>query len=101
MSTLKRSAMLPELPTIAESGLPGFETDNWYGIVVAARTPRAIVERLNTEFARALEAPDIKQALLRQGLEPAPGTPEAFGKYIKAEYEKWGRLIREAGIQLN
>jgi tripartite-type tricarboxylate transporter receptor subunit TctC len=101
VTTLKRSAMLPELPTIAESGLPGFETDNWYGIVVAARTPRAIVERLNAEFARALEAPDIKQALLRQGLEPAPGTPEAFGKYIKAEYEKWGRLIREAGIQLN
>ena len=101
VTTLKRSAMLPELPTIAESGLPGFETDNWYGIVVAAKTPRAIVERLNTEFARALTAPDVKQALLRQGLDPAPGTPEAFGKYIKAEYEKWGRLIREAGIRAN
>ena len=101
VTTLKRSAMLPELPTISESGLPGFETDNWYGIVVAAKTPRAIVERLNTEFARALEAPDIKQVLLRQGLEAAPGTPEAFGKYIKAEYEKWGRLIREVGIRIN
>jgi tripartite-type tricarboxylate transporter receptor subunit TctC len=101
VTTLKRSVMLPELPTIAESGLPGFETDNWYGMVVPARTPRAIVERLNAEFGRALEVPNIKQALLRQGLEPAPGTPEAFGKYIKAEYEKWGRVIREAGIQLN
>ncbi len=101
VTTLKRAAMLPELPTIAESGLPGFETDNWYGIVAAAKTPRPIVERLNMEFARALVAPDIKQALLRQGLEPAPGTPEAFGKYMKAEYEKWGKLIREVGIQPN
>ena len=101
VSTLKRSPILPELPTIAESGLPGFETDNWYGMVVAARTPRAIVERLNTEFTRALNAPDVKQALLRQGLDPTPGTPETFGKYIKAEYEKWGKLIREAGIQTN
>ena len=101
VSTLKRSPMLPDLPTIAESGLPGFETDNWYGMVIAAKTPRAIVERLNMEFTRALNAPDVKQALLRQGLDPAPGTPEAFGKYIKAEYEKWGKVIREAGIRPN
>lgn len=99
VTTLKRSAMLPDLPTIAESGLPGFDTDNWYGIVAAARTPRAIIERLNAEFTRALEAADVKQALLRQGLEPAPGTPEAFGKYMRAEYEKWGKLVREARIQ--
>lgn len=101
VTTLKRSAMLPDLPTVAESGLPGFETDNWYGIVVAAKTPRPIIDRLNLEFARALESPEVKQALLRQGLEPAPGTPEAFGKYMKVEFEKWGRVIREAGIRPN
>ncbi|HUP94676.1 MAG TPA: tripartite tricarboxylate transporter substrate binding protein [Burkholderiales bacterium] len=101
VTTLKRSLVLPDLPTIAESGLPGFETDNWYGIVVPARTPRAIVDRLNKEFTRALLMPDIKEALLRQGLEVAPGTPDAFGAYIKSEYYKWGKVIAEAGIAGN
>jgi tripartite-type tricarboxylate transporter receptor subunit TctC len=99
VTTLKRSLMLPDLPTIAESGFPGYETDNWYGVVVPAKTPRSIVNRLNAELTRALLAPDIKEALLKQGLEVAPGTPEAFGKYMRSEYEKWGKLIREAGIQ--
>ena len=99
VTTLKRSLMLPDLPTIAESGFPDFETDNWYGIVVPAKTPRPIIERLNKEFGRALLMPENKDALLKQGLEAAPGTPEAFGKYMKSEYEKWGKLIREAGIQ--
>jgi tripartite-type tricarboxylate transporter receptor subunit TctC len=99
VTTLKRSLMLPDLPTIAESGFPGYETDNWYGFVVAARTPRPIIDRLNREFSRALLIPEIREALLKQGLEVAPGTPEAFGAYMKAEYLKWGKLIREAGIQ--
>jgi tripartite-type tricarboxylate transporter receptor subunit TctC len=99
VTTLKRSLMLPDLPTIAESGFPGFETDNWYGIVVPAKTPRPIVERLNKEFTRALLIPENKEALLKQGLEVAPGTPEAFGKYMNSEFHKWGKLIREAGIQ--
>ena len=101
VTTAKRSLVLPELPTIAESGLPGFETDNWYGIVVPTKTPRAIVERLNKEFSRALLQPDVKEALLRNGLESAPGTPDAFGAYIKSEYHKWGRLIAQAGIAPN
>ena len=101
VTTLKRSLMLPDLPTIAEAGFPGYDTDNWYGIVVAAKTPRPIVERLNREFGRALVVPEIKEALLRQGLESAPGTPEAFGTYMRSEYQKWGRVIREAGIQGN
>ena len=99
VTTLKRSLMLPDLPTIAESGFPGYETDNWYGMVVAAKTPRPIVDRLNKEFGRALLITEIKEALLKQDLEVAPGTPEAFGAYMKAEYLKWGKLIREAGIQ--
>ena len=101
VTTAKRSLVLPELPTLAESGLPGYETDNWYGIVVPTKTPRAIVERLNREFGRALNQADVKEALLRNGLESAPGTPEAFGAYIKSEYQKWGRLIAEAGIAPN
>jgi tripartite-type tricarboxylate transporter receptor subunit TctC len=99
VTTLKRSLMLPDLPTIAESGFPGYETDNWYGFVLPAKTPRAIVNRLNAEITRALLIPETKEALLKQGLEVAPGTPEAFGKYMRSEYEKWGKLIKAAGIQ--
>jgi tripartite-type tricarboxylate transporter receptor subunit TctC len=101
VTTAKRSAVVPELPTIAESGLPGYETDNWFGIVVAGRTPRAIVGRLNAEFVRALSMPDIREALLKQGLEAAPGTSEAFGAYMKSEYLKWGKVIADAGIPAN
>jgi tripartite-type tricarboxylate transporter receptor subunit TctC len=101
VTTARRSLVLPELPTIAESGLPGYETDNWYGIVVPARTPRPIVDRLNKEFARALNMQDVKDVLLRQGLEAAPGTPDAFGAYIKSEYRKWGKLIAQLGMQAN
>jgi tripartite-type tricarboxylate transporter receptor subunit TctC len=99
VTTAKRSLMLPDLPTIAEAGLPGYECDNWYGIAVTMNTPRPVIDRLNAEFGRALNVPDIKEALLKLGLEAAPGTPEAFGKYMKTEYEKWGRLIAEIGIK--
>ena len=101
VTTARRSLVLPDLPTLAESGLPGYETDNWYGIVVPAKTPRPIIERLNKEFVRALNVPEVKDALLRNGLEAAPGTPEAFGTYIRSEYRKWGKLIAEAGIPPN
>jgi tripartite-type tricarboxylate transporter receptor subunit TctC len=101
VTTTKRSLVLPELPTLAESGLPGYETDNWYGIAAPAKTPRAIVVRLNKEFVHALNVPEVKEALLRNGLESAPGTPEAFGAYINSEYRKWGKLIAEAGIAAN
>ncbi len=101
VTTARRSAVLPDLPTIAESGLPGFETDNWYGIVVAKKTPRAIVDRLNAEFGRILNMPDIKEGLLRQGLEAAPGTPDAFGAYMKSEFNKWAKVIADAGLTAN
>ena len=85
--------------TIAESGLPGFEANNWNGIVVPAKTPRAIINRLNKEFTAALNAPDIKEFLFNQGLDAAPGTPEEFGAYIKSETAKWAKVIKAAGIK--
>ena len=99
VTTAKRSANVPELPTIAEAGLPGFEANNWNGIVVPAKTPRPIINRLNKEFAAALSLPDVKQFLFSQGLDAAPGTPEAFAAYIKSETVKWAKVIKAAGIQ--
>lgn len=99
VTTAKRSALAPELPTIAEAGLPGFEANNWNGVVVPAKTPRAVINRLNKEFSAALSLPDIKQFLFNQGLDAAPGTPEAFGAYIKSERAKWAKVIKAAGIQ--
>ena len=99
VTTLKRSRMLPDLPTLAESGLPGYDCDNWYGVVTTMRTPRAVISRLNHEFGRAFKTPEIRDALLKLGLESAPGTPEAFGQYMKSEYDKWGKLIADSGIR--
>ena len=99
VTTAKRSTLVPDLPTVAEAGLPGFEANNWYGVVVPAKTPRPIIDRLNKEFTAVLNMPDIKEILFKQGLDAAPGTPEAFGAYIKSETAKWAKVIKAAGIQ--
>jgi tripartite-type tricarboxylate transporter receptor subunit TctC len=99
VTTAKRSAMAPELPTIAETGLPGFEANNWNGVVVPAKTPRAVINRLNKEFRAALSLPDIKEFLFNQGLDAAPSTPEEFAAYIKSETAKWAKVIKAAGIK--
>ena len=101
VTTLKRSAHLPDLPTISEAGLPGFEADNWYGVAVAAGTPHAIIKRLNAELVQALNMPDVKQLLFKQGLEVSTGTPEAFGAYMKSEDTKWAKVIAASGFIAN
>jgi tripartite-type tricarboxylate transporter receptor subunit TctC len=99
VSTAKRSKLTPDLPTIAEAGLPGFEANNWNGLVVPAKTPRPIIDRLNKEFTAVLTMPDIVNLLFKQGLDAAPGTPEDFGKYIKAETAKWAKVIKVSGAK--
>jgi tripartite-type tricarboxylate transporter receptor subunit TctC len=101
VTTAKRSALVPDLPTIAEAGLPGFEANNWNGFLVPAKTPRPIVDRLNKDIAAALSLPDIKEFLFKQGLDAAPGTPEEFGAYIKSEMTKWAKVIKAAGVKVN
>jgi tripartite-type tricarboxylate transporter receptor subunit TctC len=101
VTTARRSTALPDLPTMAESGLPGYEADNWYGFVTVAKTPVDIVRRYNTEIARALNSPDVKQLLFNQGLEVSTSTPEAFGAYMKSEFDKWAKVIQTAGIKAN
>ena len=99
VTTARRSALMPELPTISEAGLAGFDANNWYGIVVPARTPRAIIDQLNAEVTKVLNMPDVRTTLMNQGLDPAPGTPEQFGAYIKSERIKWARVIKESGAK--
>lgn len=98
VTTLKRSAIVPDMPTIAESGVPGYEVNNWYAMVAPAATPRAVIARLNKELVAILNSSEVRQILLPQGLEPSPSTPMALGQYMKSEFEKWGRLIVDAGI---
>ena len=98
VTTAKRSALVPDLPTVAEAGLKGFEANNWNAFMVPAGTPRPLINRLNKELAAALTAPDIKDFLFKQGLDAAPGTPEQLAKYMKSEYDKWAKVIKAAGI---
>jgi len=99
VTTLKRSPLIPELPTVAETGLKGFEANNWYGLLVPAKTSRAIINRLNQDATTALNTPDIKEVLFRQGLDAAPESPEAFGAYIKSELAKWAKVVKAAGLK--
>jgi tripartite-type tricarboxylate transporter receptor subunit TctC len=101
VTTAKRSALVPELPTISEAGLRGFEANNWNGFVVPGKTPRPIINRLNKELTTVLNSPDIKDFLFKQGLDAAPGTPEEFSAYIKSETVKWAKVIKASGIKVN
>jgi tripartite-type tricarboxylate transporter receptor subunit TctC len=95
---LKRSALLPDVPTVAESGYPGFEAVNWYAFVAPGKTPKDILDFWNRALVKALNDPEVKKALDQQGLEPAPGTREELAAYIDRETEKWGKVVREAHI---
>jgi tripartite-type tricarboxylate transporter receptor subunit TctC len=96
----KRLASMPELPTIAESGLPGYEASSWYGILAPAGTPHDIVAKLNAELNRALDQPDVRNSLLAEGAEPAGGSPEQFAVHIRTEKERLGKIIRDANIRM-
>jgi tripartite-type tricarboxylate transporter receptor subunit TctC len=95
----KRAEALPDVPTVAETGLKGYEATNWYGYVLPPATPRPIVERLHQATVTVLGMPDVKQALLDQGIEAAPSTPEQFAAYIRSETGKWTKVIKAAGLR--
>ena len=97
----KRVAVLPEVPTIAEAGVPGYEAMTWNGIVAPAGMPRAMIDRLNTELNRALAEPGLQQKLAAIGAEPAGGTPAEFAKFIRSEYAKWGDVVRRSGAKMD
>jgi len=99
VTTDKRSQTLPELPTIAEAGVKGYEASTWYGLLAPAGTPQPVIARLHDEVVRVLKTPDMREKFASQGFEPAGTTPAEFAAYIKAEIAKWGKVIRDAGIR--
>jgi tripartite-type tricarboxylate transporter receptor subunit TctC len=99
ISTAKRLAVAPEIPTIAEAGIAGYEVTGWNGVLAPANTPRPIVDKLNKTIVDALNTPEIEKFLAEQGLEPAGNSPEEFAKLMHADIEKWKRVTREAGIK--
>lgn len=94
-----RIAALPDVPTSKESGFPQYEVNSWYSVAAPANLPKDIVTRLNTEIARALRTPAVRDKLQAEGLEPRSSTPEEMAAYVKAEYERWGKVVRTAGIK--
>jgi len=98
---LKRSPALPDVPTISEAGIAGYDSLSWSGIAAPAGTPRDVVQRLNLETAVILLAPDMRQKLAEQGADAIGGSPEAFAEHVRREREKWGRLVRERNIVIN
>ncbi len=99
ITSLKRAQALPEMPTIAES-YPGFESSSWFGLLVPAKTPQAVIDRLLKDTRAALKAPDVNQTLLNQGAEPSGSSPAEFGAYFQTEIHKWAKVIKSSGIKL-
>ena len=101
ITSARRTALLPELPTVIEAGLPGYEVVTWNGILVAAATPQDIVQRLNAEIGKALKAQDARDQFINIGFDLIPGTPAQFAAYIREETAKWSRVIRQSGAKLD
>jgi tripartite-type tricarboxylate transporter receptor subunit TctC len=101
VSTAKRSPEMPEVPTIAEAGVPGYEATVWVGLLAPAGTPAEIIARLNGEIAKMMRTDEFHKLMLTTGMEPDPDTPAQFGAYLKADYDKWGRVVRESGATVN
>jgi tripartite-type tricarboxylate transporter receptor subunit TctC len=99
VTTAKRSTAAPEVPTVAESGVPGFDVSSWFGVLAPAGTPREVIDRLHTEIAQILTTKEVKERLAADGAEPVGNTPEEFAAYIRSELVKWGKVVKGAGIR--
>ncbi len=100
MTGTKRFVLMPDLPTIAEAGVPGFAVNNWYGVFVPTGTPKEIVTRLNADIVKALNLADAKQRLLESGIEATPSTPDQFATYIQSETKKWAKVVKDANVKV-
>jgi tripartite-type tricarboxylate transporter receptor subunit TctC len=100
VTSAKRSTVIPDLPTVAESGVPGFQSSGWFGIFGAAKTPQPIVSKLNSELRTLMMEPEMRDRLLGQGAEPVAGPPEMLRTHLAREMETWGKVIRDAGLKV-
>jgi tripartite-type tricarboxylate transporter receptor subunit TctC len=101
VTSAKRSLFLPDLPTVAESGVPGYEVTSWNGVLAPAGTPAEIVRRLNSDLNRIIAAPDMTKRMIEFGFEPVGGPPERFGEFIRAETAKWAPVVKKAGVKVD
>ena len=101
MATLERSPILPEVPTVAEQGLPGFNVASWFGIMAPANTPSAIVQRLHSEIVKLVDTPEMRKFLLTQGAEPMLMDPPKFSEFLRVETEKWGKVVKASNLKLD
>ena len=99
VTSARRSPITPDVPTIAEAGVPGYEASAWYGLMVPARTPPEIISRLHAESVKALDRPDVKERFATNDFEPIGSTPEQFGAHIRSEIEKWGKIVKATGLR--
>jgi tripartite-type tricarboxylate transporter receptor subunit TctC len=99
VTSAQRSKLLPDVPAIAEA-LPGYGASGWYGLVAPAATPKDVLARLNAEAVRALRAPDVAEKLSGQGAEPAPGSPADFAAFVRAEIDKWSKVVKAAKMKV-
>ncbi len=101
VATPKRLPILPNVPTVAEGGVAGFEAYAWQGVVAPAGTPKPVITRLNAELVKALKSPEVQKRMEGVGVEPVSSTPEEFAQYAHAEAERWGKLIKAKGITVD
>ena len=99
VTSAKRVAALPDLPTIVESGIPGFDVSSWFGVFLPGGTPKPIIAKMNAEIRKILEVPEVRQRLIGQGADPASNTPEEFAAYVNAEMARWGKVVRDTGAK--
>ncbi len=101
ISSATRSAAVPDLPTVAEAGVPGYAASTWYGLMAPAGTPAPVAARVSSEVRKVLTLPEIRSALVAQGVEPAPMAPEQFAGFVREEHAKWGKVVKAANIKLD
>jgi tripartite-type tricarboxylate transporter receptor subunit TctC len=99
VTRIKRSSLFPELPTMDEAGVEGFDMDSWAGIFAPAKTPQAVVTQLNTELRKIIDSAEVKERLRAAGFEAFSSSPQELDKFVKEQLDKWGRMIKDAGIQ--
>jgi tripartite-type tricarboxylate transporter receptor subunit TctC len=97
VTSTKRSPLLPDVPTVSEAGLPGFDVTSWYGVFAPAALPRNLVTKVNGDISAVLEAPDLRERLQRMDAEPSPQSPEDFARFVREEIAKWAKVVKASG----